>query len=133
MVDGDCSGGNDQLDFAAGIAGTAGVDGNCDVAAVGAVRVCRQAFAAFGGGCAAVSWANHSVCGECFCNTGATRSTAIAWDRVCLGGRGVLFARGSASLELIWKEAVSRAMGGMSGAWLKVVGNRVCGEHLSRL
>ena len=89
------------MGFAAGITGTAGVDGNCDVVAVGAVRVCRQAFTAFIGGSAAVSRADDSVCGECFCNTGGTRSTAIDWDCVGLDRRGVLFARDSESLELI--------------------------------
>ena len=101
MVNGDCSGGDDQLDFAAGIANAVGFDRDCDVVAAGSVRVCCQAFAAFIGGCAAVSWANGPICVERFCVRRATRSTAIAWDRVCLGGRGVLFARGSASLELI--------------------------------
>lgn len=108
MVNWDCSGGDDQLGFAAGVAVTAGVDGNRDVAAAGFVRVCCQAFAAFIGGCAAVSWANGPICVERFCVRRATRSTAIAWDRVCLGGRGVLFKRGSASLELNYRRLFHR-------------------------
>ena len=54
------------MGFAAGVAVTAGVDGNRDVAAAGFVRVCCQAFAAFGGGSVAVSGADDPVFVERF-------------------------------------------------------------------
>ena len=97
MVNRDCSGSDDQLDFAAGIASAVGFDRDCDVAAAGSVRVCHQAFAAFTSGCAAVSRADGPVCDERFSVWRATGSAEVDWDLVGLGGRGVLFARGSAS------------------------------------
>ena len=66
MVNRDCSGSDDQLDLAAGIAVAVGVDRDCDVVAAGSVRVCCQAFAVFIGGCAAVSWANGPIFAERF-------------------------------------------------------------------
>ena len=94
MVNGDCSGSDDQLDLANGSAVAVGFDRDCDVAAAGSVRVCGQTFAAFIGGSAAVSGADDPVCVERFRVQRATRSTTIDWDRVGLGRRGVLFTRG---------------------------------------